>query len=233
MRFLVPFALAWLLSIPVLVWLWRLASTRHHIRVPSLVPFEHLAKRSPRRRRRVIVNWLFWLQLAALASAALALAQPAIRHHAATTLVIVDTSASMEAEGRGGSRWDQARRALKTRVARKSPTERWLLIATAPVVPLTPEPTSEGRVLARAIDDARVQRLGGNLSTAARLGRALLGGDPDRILVVTDEPPPQEPLPEMVEWVSVGQPRANAGIVGVDAQGAFCGRDAPRVVATI
>ena len=233
MRFLFPFALVWLLSIPVLVWLWRLASTRHHIRVPSLVPFEHLAKRSPRRRRRVIVNWLFWLQLAALASAALALAQPAIRQHAATTLVIVDTSASMEAEGRGGSRWDQARRALKTRVARKSPTERWFLIATAPVVPLTPEPTSEGSVLVRAIDDARVQRLGGNLSTAARLGRALLGGDPDRILVVTDEPPPQEPLPDMVEWISVGQPRANVGLVGVDAQGAFCGREAPRVVATI
>ncbi len=230
MTLLSPLALLWLLSLPVLVWLWRFASTRHQIRVSSLIPFEHLTKRAPRRRRRVVVNWLFWLQLAALAATALALAQPAIPRRANTTLVILDTSASMGAEGRP---LDRARRALKLRAARKAPTERWFIVATAPVIPLTRQPTSEGSAIAQALDAARAAPLGGNLTTASRLGQALLGGDPDRILVASDEPAPSEPLPKTVEWIPVGRPRANVGLVGVDARQMFCGRDEPRIIATV
>ena len=79
----------------------------------------------------------------------------------------------------------------------------------------------------------RPSHLGGNLSTAERIGRALLGATPDDTLIVTDEPKP-DPLPTgSMRWVSVGSARPNAALVGLDAQGPLCSRSDARVIATV
>ena len=234
MTLLSPLALLWLASVPVLLWLWRLASTHRRVAVPSLIPFEHLLQRPARRRTRLVVNTLFWLQLAALLGLTFALTQPLLhQRRAKSILVILDTSASMGAQLRGPRAFERAARALITRIARKAPADQVLILTSAPLAALTPQPTSEAERLKRAVQSLQVSHLGGNLSTTVRVGRALLGTDPDETLVVTDEPQPSEPLAEGVRWVSVGEPLPNVAIVGLDVRGSLCDPAQARLVATI
>jgi hypothetical protein len=239
MSFLAPGALIWLASLPVLLWLWRLASTRRQVLIPSLIPFEHLVRRAPKRRSRLVVSVLFWFQLAALLALTAALARPVLlRPRAATVLVVLDTSASMGARapglfGGGAAAFERARRALLSRLSRKAPTEQWLVVTTAPVASLTPQPTSDAAALRQAIEAARVSHLGGNLSTAAHIGRMLLAAGPDRTVVVTDEARPAEEAGERLEWVTVGAPAPNVALVGLDAQGPLCHAAEASVVATV
>lgn len=234
MTLLAPLALLWLCSIPVLLWLWRRTSTQRQIRVPSLIPFEHLLRRPPRRRSRLVVNVLFWLQLGALLGLTLAMAQPVLfTRRARTTLVILDTSASMGARLGPSSAFARAQRALADRIARAAPAEQFFLVTTAPVSAVTPRPTSDRLILQRAVQASRISHLSGNLATAARIGRALMGGEPDTVVVVTDEP---EPLPtgaERVQWVTVGAALPNVAFVGLDAFGPLCESAAPHVLATV
>ena len=75
MFLLAPLGLLWLVaSLPALIWLWRLSGTHRQLRIPSLVPFEHLLKRPSRQRTILVVNALFWLQVAILTTLTFALA---------------------------------------------------------------------------------------------------------------------------------------------------------------
>ena len=222
------------MSVPALFWLWRLSATHRQIRVPSLVPFEHLVKRQARRKTRLIVNLLFWLQLAALCGLTLALAQPVLpQRHVKLIFAVLDTSASMDAHLRGPSAFDRAKQTLRIRLARKAPTAQVFLMTTAPVTSLTSKPTSDLATLTRVIERMQVSHLTGNLSTTMRIGRALLGVDPDETLVVTDEPVPLQPLGNRITWVTVGESLPNVAIVGVDAHGPLCTPADGRVTATI
>ncbi len=234
MFFLAPWALLWLGSLPVLIWLWRFAATRRQVRVPSLIPFERLLRRPPRRHAHLVVNLLFWLQLAALTALALALAQPRFwARRAPVTLVILDTSASMEARRRGASAFDQAKRALRKRLSRTRSRTEWCIMTTAPVASLTPRPTTDRTALARAVESLRANHLGGNLSTAARVGRALLGVEPDAIVVVTDEAPPEPAGAARLQWVQVGAALPNVALVGLDTSAALCQPATAHIVATV
>ena len=234
MSFLAPWALIWLGSVPVLLWLWRLASTQRQIRIPSLVPFEHLVRRQTRRRTRLVVNWLFWLQLALLIGLALALAQPILlRPRATTILAILDTSASMGARAGGRSVFERAKRELQRQIEQKAATDRVFLVATSPPAPVLPQPTTDTNMLTRAIRALPVSHLDGNLAATVRIGRVLLGGEPDELIVVTDEPPPADRLPPNVRWVRVGEPQPNVAIVGFDARGSLCAPAEARIVTTV
>ena len=232
MTFFSPFQLLWLATIPVLLWLWRLAAAQRTVRIPSLVPFEHLMQRLARRRRQLVVNALFWLQAAAIVLLAAALARPALwQRRARTVLVVLDTSASMGAVQRGSTLWARGTRQLLARL-RATRGDRVLFMTTAPVRALSPEPLRDPAQIARLVGDAKVSDLAGTLGTAAHIGRALLGGVVDRTLVVTDEPPPQPP-PEGVEFLSVGTPLSNVALVGLDTQGGFCAEEPARLVASV
>ena len=230
MNFLSPWGLLWLGAIPALVWLWRLAATHRRFTIPSLVPFEHLLKRLPRRRSRLVVNLLFWLQLASLMGLAAALAQPVIQRRAKTVLVVLDTSASMEA----GRAFPQALRAVESAIATKAPTDQFFIVASAPFHPLTPEPTSDAVALSQAVQAQQVRNVGGNLAAAVRVATALLPSAPERLLVVTDEPAPAEAAARgPLRWVTVGTSLPNVALVGVDAQGPLCAPDGARVIAMV
>lgn len=222
MTLLSPLGLAWLGSLPVLIWLWRFAASQHQTSVPSLVPFEHLLRRSPKRRTYPIVNWLFWLQLAALALLALALASPAVTgHQPRTTLVLLDTSASMNATVGGPSPFQQAARYLSNRIARKGLQERFFLVTTAPVTALSAAPLSDEVQLREQLRHLAPADLAGDLSTAHRIAQALLGARADETMILTDEPAPQSREPH-VEVRSFGTPLPNVAIVGLDAHEPLC-----------
>ena len=234
MTFLSPVGLLWLAAVPVLVWFWRLASTRHQTRISSLVPFEHLLRRPPRRRRRLFVNVLFWCQLAALCLLALALMQPVLRQpRARTILVVMDTSASLGAQLRGPSAFERAKRLLRSRIGKKRTSDQVFIVTTAPVAPVINEPTSDAVRLRQAVETITVSHLAGNLGTAAQIGRALLGGPADQTLIITDEPPPQGVAAKDVEWLTVNQPMPNVAIVGLEAQGPLCSEAPARVAVTL
>ncbi|MDP3703503.1 MAG: BatA and WFA domain-containing protein [Candidatus Omnitrophota bacterium] len=233
MHFLSPLALLWLGAIPVLLWLWRLAATHRQIQIPSLVPFEHLLRRPPHRRTRLFVNTLFWLQLAALALLALALARPVVfAPQPKTILAVVDTSASMGARLRGATALERAKRMLRTRVARKAARDAVFIVSSAPVAAVTPEATNEASRIRQAIEALRVSDMAGNLPTAVQIGRALLGGRVDEVLIVTDEPRPAA-LPDGIEFLTVGESLPNVAIVGVEAQQALCAAAPASLVATV
>ena len=234
MSFLSPWALLWLGSLPVLFWLWRLASSKRQTQIPSLIPFEHLLRRPPTRHSRLVVNLLFWFQLVSLMLLALVFAQPVLfQQRAKTTLVIVDTSASMGARLRGTTAFERARQLLHARLGRKGRADQWVIMASAPVAALTAQPTSDPVQLRQVIDGLSVNDLGGDLGTTTHLGRALLGGRVDETLVVTDEPQPEHLAAHGVEFLAVGEPLPNTAIVGVEAQGPLCHETAARVLVTV
>ena len=240
MTFLSPLGFVWLGSLPVLAWLWRLASTRTRTIIPSLIPFEHLLAKASQRRKRLHVNLLFWLQALALMGVAAALAQPAIiPPRTAIRLVVLDTSASMGARLEGLSRFDRAMGLLRERLSQRTSSEQVFIMTTAPIAPLLPHPTGERAGLEHALRSVRVSRLGGSLNAAEQIGRSLLGRDPDETLVVTDEPPPlvaEWPSGRVagnVQWIDVGGPLPNVAIVGVDAGVSLCEQATPSVAATL
>ena len=240
MMLLFPLGLLWLGSLPVLVWLWRLATSRHRTVISSLVPFEHLLPRAPTRRTRLVINWLFWLQVAALILAALALAEPVIIGRPTTTIfMLLDTSASMAASDQGPSAWTRAKREAMSRIAHARPAERFFVVRTAPVSVLTPTPTNDTGTLRELIDRLAPAELAGDLSVAERIGRAMLGTAPDATVVYTDEPAPShlderaQPASQQgsaLEFHSLGRPIANVAIVSVEAYEPLCAaqRVAPR-----
>ena len=235
MTLLSPLSLLWLASLPVFLWLWRLASTHRQIRVPSLVPFEHLLRRQSRRRTRLVINRLFWLQLAALLGLVFTLTQPILwRPRTRTILAVLDTSASMTARAHGRSRiFDRAKQQLQQQLERSAQGARVFLMTTAPVAPVLPQPTADVAALLQALQTVEPSHLGGNLATTVRVGRSLLGEEPDAIFIATDEVPPEDGPGERVDWITVGEPQPNVAIVGVDAQGALCDAAEPRVLVTV
>jgi len=217
----------------VLLWLWRLAATHRQTSIPSLIPFEHLLRRPPRQRTRLFVNTLFWLQLAALTLLALALAQPVlVQPRPKTILAVMDTSASMGAHLRGPSQFERAKRLLIRRIAHKASRDQYFIVSTAPVTAVLPEPISDAAQLRQAVDGVRVSEMAGNVATAVQIGQALLSGQADRILVVTDEAPPAA-VPEGVEFLTVGEPLANVAIVGLESQRPLCGITAAHLMVTV
>jgi hypothetical protein len=228
MSFLSPWALLWLGTVPVLLWLWRLASTNRRITIPSLVPFEHLMRRAPIRRSRLVVNALFWLQLAALLLLTASLLQPVLfRRSAKTILIVVDTSASMGAQ----RVFEQATRKLRERIARAGAAD-FYVMSSAPVQLLTEQPRRSAGEVGDVLVHLQPTHLSGDLAAAAHLGHAVIGGPVDETWIVTDEPP-AEPRAEHVEFISVQEPLPNVAIVGFDAYGGLCRTPAARVLVTV
>lgn len=230
MTFLAPLALLGLASLGPLLWLWRLAATRQQVEVPSLAPFEHLLQRPPQRRRRLHVNALFWLQCAALVLLVAALMRP-IRwsHPASTSLIVLDTSASLGARAGAGTVLEDAKRRARERL--EAVQGAWFVVTTAPVAPLTQEPAADAAETREAVAHVQLGEMGGSLATAAHIGQALLGRRPDHVIVVTDEPAPA-PAPG-VEFATVGSAAPNVAFVGLEAQRSLCSQAPDRVVATV
>ena len=223
MQFLSPTAFFWLLSVPVFLWLWRLASTHKQIRVPSLIPFEQLLRKSSHRKMRLVTNALFWIQLLALLAAVLALARPVrFARKANTILAVLDTSASLGARQGTGTVLESLRRSLLNELKRKKAGDSVFLMLTAPPTALTPQPVADLSLLERLIASAKVTQLGGSLSSTERLGRALLGRSPDRLIIATDEPAPEHLSDKRITWINPAHPAANVGFVGAEASVPLC-----------
>ncbi len=111
MTFANPAALWFLLLVPLLILLYVLRAQHRHHRVPSTFLWRHLPNEMDTKPtvRMPITNWLFWLQIIAVILAAMTLALPQIDgQQQKHVILVIDTSASMNATDVDPSRFDAA-----------------------------------------------------------------------------------------------------------------------------
>lgn len=241
MNFLFPWALAGLISIPILIRLWRRAVKQRRILVPSLIPFETLTRRPAMSVRRLRINHLFWLQLLALLLLVLAWTGPEWpQAYEKSVLVIMDNSASMAAtDAQGNAFWQRARDRFLERLNRKAPSESWFLMAGAPPRNLMPRPTTDADELRRLIQAEMPTGVSGDLQAAYQIGTALMPDAPDQVLVVSDqqlmagENGESAIASETLQWINVGASRPNAAIVGLQTRPPLCGAAASHLETSV
>jgi len=223
MRLLNPAGLlGFLLAVPIVL-LYMLRLQRQNAPVPSLLLWEAvLADRHANRPwQKLRNNWLLLLQLLVLFALVFALARPAIpaplSFHG-QTIVLLDSSASMQAViGPGdATRFDAALRALRELAATLDPGDRVALISAGPTPRLLLQ-SGDAAALRRALDAAAPVDGPADWRAAAALASGLAAGDDATTLLVTDAAfdAALPALPGSVRLVLVGQESAadNAGLV--------------------
>src|SRR5438046_2324372 len=162
MRFLSPLAFFFAFTIPIVIVFYLLKLKRKVRVVPSTVlwikfiqdakanaPFQKLKK-----------NLLLLLQLLALALMIFALSRPYFAAKAKPSklqIVILDTSASMQATDEPPSRFEAAKREALKLVSALGDNDRMMVVKAASHTAVVSSPTSEKDKLRRAINYLRVE----------------------------------------------------------------------------
>jgi hypothetical protein len=207
LTFAAPAFLALLAALPLVVW-WHVRRMRHRpLPVAALFLWDE-ARRAASTRRRWRPTWTLLLQLAAVAAAALALAQPSLDRLGPPDLVVVlDAGARLAAVDPEGRRLDRARAAV-LELADEAGAVALVRAGTVPelVLPFT----RDRAALRSALDafeavDARV-----DAEAALDLARAL---DAGTVAWVSDDPGEAR---AGVRRVGVAGTGRNVGIVAFD-----------------
>src|SRR5262249_49260398 len=174
MRLISPGALWWLLlAAPIIIlYLLKLKRTRHVVSSVLLWrrAIQEMQANVPFRRLRR--NLLLILQLAALALIVLAIARPAITSHAlarGTTIIVIDTTASMAARDEddgSGTRLERAKQLVGEMLRGAGGQTRAALIEAGGRPRLVCPLTSDRSRLAAALDDIKQTDEAGDLREA-------------------------------------------------------------------
>ena len=213
--------LSLLLTIPILL-LYMLRLRRQDIVVPSTYLWRTIVadRHANRPWQKLRHNWLLYLQLLILAALALALAQPAIPTPFTAhgqIIVLLDVSASMQAQGDNQTYFAAALRELHTLASTLKADDTIALIAVAPTPRLllqSGDATALRHTLATLATDYPSDG-GADWPAATALAAGLASGEDTTTLLVTDAAIPDElpALPGTVRLISVGQhDLANVGI---------------------
>ena len=133
MGFLNLAGLAYLASIPALIWIYRRSRKKRRVEISSIIPWRVL-KESVVRSSLFRADLLFWVQLAILIALILAACRPSWRGTAVPErrrhfILVLDRSASMQALEGKRSRFDLAREGAVRLVRRLGAGDRVTLIA--------------------------------------------------------------------------------------------------------
>ena len=197
MVWLNPAALALLAFVPVLLVLHALRYRRRDVAVSTLFLWESVAREAQGNLglRRLVQNLPLLLQILLVCLLAAALAEPALTGEAVPSrdvVLVLDVSASMQARGEQGTRFEQAReRALG--VLQELPAGRQMAVITAGRQPrVAAFFDSDRTVLRQTIRDLQVSDGSGNMREALFLALSLAqGGGSREIVVVGDGAYPQ------------------------------------------
>ena len=195
MGFLNPIALflSALIGVLVLLYLWE--RVRRRVDVPSLLLWQSIPE-DPVQMRRFEPDWLFLLQLALLAALIAGLARPYVSGalvagtSAERHVLVMDISASMQANEGGQTRFQQAQSRAEALVHRFGPDDEGMLISAAAHPEIVANFTRDRTALLAAIQNLRPLDTGTNIATAMALARRARERDPDRteVLLFTDLP---------------------------------------------
>ncbi len=227
MTFLAPAAAALALTLPVIVALYFLRIRRPTRVVPALNlwPDEIRDRQANIPWQRLRFSWLLMLQLLAAAVLVAAAAQPAVS--AGTSLarhsvVLLDVSASMQAQDVQPSRLDEAKLEVGGLIDQLGPQDRMTLIALGSVPRVVASVAGDPEALHRAVSDMGAQNgaadLSGGLALAAGLVRP---GDDARAYLFSDgivgpiRTDVASSLPFPVEYHRVGVSGENVGMTSL------------------
>lgn len=213
-------ALWWLALGPVIVLFWLMKLRRREVRVSAGFLWEQAAReaRVDAFSRKLQTNLLLLLQLLALALLALALARPYLQVRSASApevAVLVDTSASMGAEGRFARARDRA-----LELVRNAPPGAEVLVAaydrTARV--LVPFSTDRAKAV-QAVQALAPRDVPGDGEAGRSLAASLLASRPRAEAFMLGDRPPTPPVPPRLRFedVAEGLPTANLGLTAFRA----------------
>src|SRR5437773_3283042 len=192
MSFLAPAAAVLALTLPAIVALYFLK-----IRRPTrIVPALHLWPNQIRDRQanvpwqRLRPSWLLFLQLLAAAVLVAAAVQPALPAGAAVashSIVLIESSASMQATDVVPSRLDVAKRQANAIIDQLGPQDRMTVIAVGPVARIVASVTGDRDTLHRAVNEVTASNGAADLSAALAMAAGLVrAGDDARAYLFTD-----------------------------------------------
>ena len=229
-QFLQPVALLFsgLYGVLVLFYLWE--RWRRRVPVPSLLLWEAVRDDNI-RARRFRPDLLFLLQLLLLTSLIAGLARPYWRDHdggevSGRHILVLDTSASMQARERGASRFEDARNQALKELRGFGPDDEVMLITAARTPDVVVGFTRDHAVLEKALLQSAPTDASGDLAVAlAFTDSARQRSDvPTSVDVFTDNPRSQLPpaLRDSVRVFQVGESDDNLAIEGLQIyQGRF------------
>jgi len=223
MGFLTPLALAFAaLSIPILL-LYMLKLRRQDVLVSSTLLWQRLLRdreaNAPWQRLRH--NLLLLLQLLILALLTLALARPFVPASAVVSgsvVVLLDSSASMQARDVEPTRFDAARRAAQEIVAGLGADDVATLVAVGPQPRVLASATNDRAFLRRVLEDAAPTDGPADWEAAFGLAAASLAGAEDtQTVIISDGALPETlpPLPGEARFVRVGGGGDNLAITAL------------------
>ena len=223
MNLQVPAHLAWLLPLAgIIVALYLLRMRRRDVRVPAtfLWPERTEEIRANSLFQKLRFNWLMVLQLLIACLLCFAFSQPQVRQEGLlgeTTVIVLDTSASMRATDVSPSRFDAALDLVRAAINTSKPTDRFALIEAGAIpkvaFSLSNDPAKQRDALARIHPSDEE----GNMGEALRLASALVSSlSSARILVISDGCFPKvenfSPGKASVVYKSIGTRQENLAI---------------------
>ena len=240
MNLQIPNHLLWVLPLAgIIVALYLLRMRRQDVRVPAtfLWPDHTEEIRANSLFQKLRFNWLMILQLLIASLLCFAFAQPQVRQEGLlgeTTVIVIDTSASMRATDVSPTRFDAALDLVRAAINTSKPTDRFALIEAGAIprvaFSLGNDPAKQRDALNRiqATDEE------GNMGEALRLASALVSSlDSARILVISDGCFPKvenfSPGKATVVYKSIGTRQENLAVTALGsaktARGneVFCG----------
>lgn len=223
-----PNHLFWFLPIGgIIVALYLLRMRRRDIRVPAtfLWPDHTEEIRANSLFQRLRFNWLMVLQLLIAGFLCFAFAQPQVRQEGLlgeTTVIVLDTSASMRATDVSPSRFDEALDLVRSAVSTSKPSDRFALIEAGAIPRVAFSLSNDPAKQREALSKIHPSDEEGNMGEALRLASALVSSlDSARILVISDGCFPRvenfSPGKASVVYKSVGQRQENLAIQALGA----------------
>lgn len=228
MNFLFPIGLLALITLPLIVLLHLMRERRRRVLIPSLMLWEQLPRRQDGPRRRILpITLLLLLHLVAAALLALAISRPQFigiaGHQATHTAILIDTSTSMGAQERSGTRLDQARAEAQSIISAMQPADRTTIIALGPRPYVVADGgNADAAMLLAALNTLRPAGSSTDLDSALTMAEAMLDQQRSRRIIAIGDGLPQT-MPERrldlpFEWRQLGTPQTNRAIVTLNAR---------------
>lgn len=160
--------------------------------------------------------WHVWVQALALSALAFAAAGPVSSPVMSDAALIIDVSRSMGAHEPGGTRLELARHAARTWLAARPASARVAVFLAGQTTTAAGVFRAEDAQLDGVLSQLTADRGAADFGRALSVARAASAGP---IVVVSDAPPPPQTEDAMVEWLPIGSPLDNIGIVTLRSGG--------------
>ncbi len=228
MSLLIPAALAFSIIIPVILLFYFMRPKRQERVVGSTLLWQQASQdlQASRPWQRLRITALLLLQLLAAIVIVLVLARPATFMRSpigGNTIIILQTSASMQATDVPPSRFEEAKSSIKDLIDGLGPSDQLSLIAMA----LTPQVliafSSDKSQLTTALQRAKVTNQDADLEQALSLATSLAAGHTDaQVLVIGDghvlTPDQTLVAPFPVRYLEIGTDAPNAALLALASQ---------------